>query len=213
MKQDEILSLFKERGALLSGHFKLTSGLHSDSYLQCALLLQYAAEADRLGEELAKKFTASLEEPVTAVVAPALGGVILGYVIARALKVRAIFAERVDGKFDLRRGFALAPGENVLVAEDVLTTGGSVREIASLVEHWGARVIGIGALADRSEGTLQCPAPKQALMRLPLVTYPPDQCPLCEQGLPLVKPGSRPEPSKGASSLSSVAANRSGPKA
>src|SRR5258708_40258100 len=107
---------------------------------------------------------------------------------------RANFAERVDGQFALRRGFALAPGEEVLVAEDVLTTGGSVREIAALVEKSGAHVAGFAALADRSEGELKLPAPKQALLRLPLVTYPADNCPLCEQGIPLIKPGSRPEP-------------------
>ena len=194
MTQDEILELFKERGALLQGHFKLTSGLHSDSYLQCALLLQYGCDADRLGAELARKFKdPSREKPVTAVVSPAIGGIVLGYVIARALGARALFAERVDGKFVLRRGFALAPGENVIVAEDVLTTGGSVREIISLVESAQAQVAGIAALADRSAGELQLSAPKQALLRLPLVTYAPDECPLCEQGISLIKPGSRQE--------------------
>jgi orotate phosphoribosyltransferase len=194
MSSDEILKLFKERGALLQGHFRLTSGLHSDSYLQCALLLQYACDADRLGAELARKFKdPAAEKPVTAVVAPALGGIVLGYVIARPLGARSIFAERVDGKFIFRRGFGLAPGENVIVAEDVLTTGGSVREMITLVQEAGAKVAGVASLADRSETTLQFPARKESLLRLPLVTYPPDNCPLCEQGLPLVKPGSRPE--------------------
>ncbi|OGR92103.1 MAG: orotate phosphoribosyltransferase [Elusimicrobia bacterium RIFCSPLOWO2_01_FULL_59_12] len=194
MSQDEILTLFKERGALLQGHFKLTSGLHSDSYVQCAKLLQYACDADRLGAELARKFKdPSQEKPITAVVSPAIGGIILGYAIARPLGARSLFAERVDGKFAFRRGFALAPGEQVIVAEDVLTTGGSVREIIALVEASGAQVAGIASLADRSEMTLQFPARKEALLRLPLVTYPPDNCPLCEQGLPLAKPGSRPE--------------------
>ena len=133
------------------------------------------------------------ETPITAVVSPAVGGIVLGYVIARPMGARSIFAERVDGKFTFRRGFALAPDENVLVAEDVLTTGGSVREIAQVVESFGARVVGFAALVDRSESELQFPAPKQALLRQPLVTYAPDNCPLCEQGIPLVKPGSRPE--------------------
>jgi orotate phosphoribosyltransferase len=177
---------------MLQGHFKLTSGLHSDSYFQCALLMQYGCDADRLGAELARRFKAR-EKPITAVVSPAVGGIVLGYVIARPLGARAMFAERVDGKFVLRRGFALAPDEQVLVAEDVLTTGGSVREIADLVENCGAHVAGIAALADRSESELQFPAPKQALLRQPLVTYTADSCPLCEQGIPLVKPGSRPE--------------------
>jgi orotate phosphoribosyltransferase len=195
MTSDELLALFKERGALLQGHFKLTSGLHSDSYLQCAKLLQYACDGDRLGAELARKFK-DQEKPISAVVAPALGGIVLGYVIARPLSARSIFAERVDGKFVLRRGFAIVPGENILVAEDVLTTGGSVRELVSVVEEAGGRVAGIASLADRSESSLQFPARKESLLRLPLVTYPPDNCPLCEQGIPLTKPGSRPEPVK-----------------
>jgi orotate phosphoribosyltransferase len=189
--------MFKERGALLQGHFKLTSGLHSNNYLQCALLFQYGCDADRLGAELARKIKKeSVEKPITAVVTPAIGGIVMGYVIARALGARAIFAERVDGQFVFRRGFALAPGEEVIVAEDVITTGGSVREVAKLVEQNGARVAGFAALAERGESDAQFPAPKYILMRLPLVTYPPDNCLLCKQGLPLVKPGSRPEPAK-----------------
>jgi orotate phosphoribosyltransferase len=195
--QDDVLKMFKERGALLSGHFKLTSGLHSDTYLQCALLLQYGCDGDRLGAELARQIKKlSSEKPITAVVTPAIGGIVMGYVIARALGVRAIFAERVDGKFALRRGFALAPGEQVIVAEDVITTGGSVREVATLVEANGAHVAGFASLAERGETETQFPAPKYVLLRLPLVTYPPDNCALCDQGLPLVKPGSRPEPAK-----------------
>ena len=194
MTEEEVSKLFAERGALLQGHFKLTSGLHSDSYLQCALLLQYACDADRLGAELARRIKdPSREQPITAVLSPAVGGIVLGYAIARPLGARAIYAERVDGKLTLRRGFGLTPGENVLVAEDVLTTGGSVREIIALVEDAQAHAVGVAALADRSESHLQFPAPKQALLRLPLVTYSPDSCPLCEQAIPLVKPGSRPE--------------------
>jgi orotate phosphoribosyltransferase len=197
MTQDEILELFKSRAALLNGHFKLTSGLHSDSYLQCALLFQYACDGDRIGAELARRFKDdSAEKPITAVVSPAIGGILLGYCIARPLGARAIFAERVDGKFALRRGFGIVPGERVLVAEDVLTTGGSVREIAALVGRKGADVAGFAAVADRSELNLQFPARKEALLRLPLVTYQPDSCPLCDQEIPLIKPGSRPEPAK-----------------
>jgi orotate phosphoribosyltransferase len=197
MTQDDVLKMFKARGALLEGHFKLTSGLHSDSYLQCALLLQYACDADRLGAELARMIRkTSAEKPITAVVTPAIGGIVMGYVIGRPLGVRSIFAERVDGQFVLRRGFALAPGEQVIVAEDVITTGGSVREIAALVENAGAHVAGFAALAERSETDTPFPAPKHVLLRLPLVTYPPDNCPLCKQGLPLIKPGSRPEPAR-----------------
>ena len=195
MTEDDVLKMFKDRGALLQGHFKLTSGLHSDSYLQCALLLQYACDADRLGAELARKIKKQpAEKPVTAVVTPAIGGIVMGYVIARPLGVRALFVERVDGQFVLRRGFVLAPGEQVIVAEDVITTGGSVREVAALVESSGAHVAGFAALAERSQSEIQFPASKHVLLRLPLITYSPDSCPLCEQGLPLVKPGSRAEP-------------------
>ncbi len=197
MKQEDVLKMFKERGALLQGHFKLTSGLHSDSYLQCALLLQHGCDADRLGAALARKIKAvSIDKPVTAVVTPAIGGIVMGYVIGRALGARAIFAERVDGQFVLRRGFALAPGEEVIVAEDVITTGGSVREVARLVENAGAHVAGYAALAERGESDARFSAPKHVLLRLPLVTYAPDNCPLCKEGLLLVKPGSRPEPAK-----------------
>ena len=198
MTQDDVLKMFKERGALLQGHFQLTSGLHSDCYLQSALVLQYGCDGDRLGAELARRIKKQVsEKPVTAVVTPAIGGIVMGYVIARSLGARAIFAERVDGQFALRRGFVLAPGEEVIVAEDVITTGGSVREVAKLVENNGARVAGFAALAERGETETNFPAPKYVLMRLPLITYPPDNCSLCEQGLPLTKPGSRPEPSSG----------------
>lgn len=192
MTENEVLELFKERGALLTGHFQLSSGLHSDSYLQCALVLQYACDADRLGAELARRFKgAAGENKISAVVAPALGGIILSYVVARPLGARALFAERVDGKFVLRRGFAIAPKERVLVVEDVLTTGGSAREIVSLVESAHAEVAGVGALADRGETERRFGIPKEVLLRLPLVTYSPDRCPLCTQGISLVKPGSR----------------------
>jgi len=195
MTSDDVLNLFKERGALLQGHFKLTSGLHSDNYLQCALLFQYGCDGDRLGAELARSIKKQpMEKPITAVVTPAIGGIVVGYVIARALGIRAIFAERVDGKFFLRRGFVLAPGEEVIVAEDVITTGGSVREVATLVENSGAHVAGFAAVAERGTSDAQFPAPKHVLLRLPLVTYPPDNCLLCKQGIPLIKPGSRPEP-------------------
>src|SRR5258708_8780612 len=171
MSSDDILALFKERGALLQGHFKLTSGLHSDSYLQCAMLLQYACDADRLGAELARRFRdAAKEKEITVVVAPALGGIVLGYVIARPFGARSIFAERVDGKFVFRRGFALAPGENVLVAEDVLTTGGSVRGLITLVEDARANVIGIGSLAARGDTMLKIPTREESILKLTVHT-------------------------------------------
>lgn len=197
MTDNDVLEMFKNRAALLQGHFKLTSGLHSDSYLQCALLLSYGCDADRLGAELARKIKAvTREKPVTAVVTPAIGGLVIGYAIGRALGVRSIFAERVDGQFVLRRGFALAPGEQVVVAEDVITTGGSVREVGALVDSYGAQVVGFAAVAERGETDAHLSAPKHVLLRLPLVTYPPDNCPMCKAGTPLVKPGSRPEPAR-----------------
>lgn len=150
-----------------------------------------------VGADLARKIKAvSKEKPVTAVVSPAIGGIVMGYVIARALGIRAIFAERVDGQFVLRRGFALAPGEQVIVAEDVITTGGSVREVASLVENSGAHVAGFAALAERGESAANLSAEKHVLLRLPLVTYSPTISPMCKAGTPLIKPGSRPEPAR-----------------
>jgi len=199
MTDEEVLTLFKDRGALLQGHFKLTSGLHSDTYMQCALLLQYGCDGDKLGAELARRFkpVMSSDKPITAVVSPAVGGIVLGYVVARGLGARAMFAERVDGKFALRRGFALAPNDQVLIVEDVLTTGGSVREIAQLVESSGAHVAGFAALVDRSGSRLQLPATTHTLLKLQtLVTYEPDNCVLCAQNIPLIKPGSRPEPAR-----------------
>ncbi len=187
MSPDEVLDRLRRAGALLEGHFRLSSGLHSDRYLQCALLLQYPAEAAALGQALARR-VAGLA-PVT-VVSPALGGVILGHEVARALGVRAIFAERHDGALALRRGFTLAAGERVLVVEDVVTTGGSTRETMALVRAAGSEVVGVAALVDR--GAAQFDVPFHALLRLALPQYAPDRCPLCAQGVPLVKPGSRP---------------------
>lgn len=182
------MQILHQSGALLEGHFLLTSGRHAARYIQCARVLQYPAYAALLGEELAGFFRA---EEVQAVLGPALGGIIVAHEVARALGARAIFAEREEGRLTLRRGFSLAAGEAVVVVEDVLTTGGSARETMALAQAAGARVVGVGALVDRSGGRLDLGVPTRALLTLDVPSYEPQDCPLCREGLPLVKPGSR----------------------
>jgi orotate phosphoribosyltransferase len=179
---------FRETGAYLKGHFRLTSGLHSEEYLQCARVLQHPAIAEQFGRELAAKF----EKP-DLVVAPAMGGLIIGHEVARALGTRFIFTERdAEGKMTLRRGFAVEPGETAVVIEDVITTGGSTREVIELLEAAGVRVTGAGSIIDRSGGKADLGVPRFALATLSVVTFPPELCPLCDQGVPVEKPGSRP---------------------
>ncbi len=184
-----VRQLYESSGALLRGHFRLTSGLHSDVYLQSALVLQLPDHARHLGAALAEPFRAS---GATAVVAPAIGGILVAHEVARALGVRGLFTEREAGRMTLRRGFAIAPGERCLVVEDVITTGGSTREVIAAVEAAGGIVAGVGALADRSGGKAPLPEPRAALLVLEAPTYPPEACPLCQDRVPLVKPGSRP---------------------
>ncbi|NPV29771.1 MAG: orotate phosphoribosyltransferase [Firmicutes bacterium] len=188
MPEQELLEVFRQHGALLEGHFLLSSGLHSDRYIQCARVLQYPEVAADLGRRLASCFRGL---PVDLVVGPALGGVLVAHEVARALKVRALFTEREQGVMTLRRGFAVAPGENVLVVEDVVTTGGSTREVVAVMRQAGARVVGIGALVDRRTGSLDFDVPFHALLTLQIATYSPESCPLCREGKPLLKPGSR----------------------
>ena len=185
---ETILDLFRRVGALLEGHFRLTSGLHSPGYLQCALVLQHPGEAERCGAQLAER-TRGLGAEV--VLSPALGGIVIGQEVARALGVRAIFAERQDGKLTLRRGFTLSPGEKVLVVEDVVTTGGSTRETIEVARAAGAMVVGAGSIIDRSGGNQSLDVPYHALATVSLPTYQPESCPLCAAGSPVVKPGSR----------------------
>jgi orotate phosphoribosyltransferase len=196
MTEPEILDLFRRHHALLEGHFILSSGLHSDRYIQCALVLQYPDVAERLGRELAARLRNVLgpklgDAGVTAVVAPALGGVLVAHEVARALGVRAQFAERQDGRMTLRRGFTLAPGEPALVVEDVITTGGSTLETIRAVEEAGGKVIAAGSLVDRSGGAAGLGLPRAALLTLTVEAYDPAQCPLCRAGTPAAKPGSR----------------------
>src|SRR5262245_16957566 len=196
MTRDELLDLFRRSGALLEGHFRLTSGLHSPGYLQCALVLQHPRDAEALGAALAQR-TRDLR--ATVVMSPALGGVVIGQEVGRALGVRAIFAERQDGALTLRRGFMLSETDRVLVVEDVLTTGGSTRETIQVARAAGAQVIGAASIVDRNPSSQngagresELGVPCATLLNVDLPTYEPDKCPLCAQGLPVVKPGSRP---------------------
>ncbi len=190
---DTVLDIFRRTGAYLRGHFKLTSGLHSPEYLQCALVLQHPRHAERLGAELgvALRELAAPEE-VAMVVSPAMGGLIIGHEVARALGVPHIFTERdADGKMTLRRGFTLPEAAPVAVVEDVVTTGGSTREVVELIRAGGARPVAAGSVIDRSGGRADVGVPRVALATLEVVSYPPDDCPLCREGPPAIKPGSR----------------------
>ncbi len=190
MTADSVLALFRTRGALLEGHFVLTSGLHSSGYLQCALVLQHPADAEALGTALAASVTAAGHQ-VDVVLSPAMGGLIIGHEVGRALGVRAIFAERVDGALTLRRGFGLAPGERVLIVEDVVTTGKSTLETVAVAEHAGATVVAAGSIINRGGGDdLAVPYVSLAEARFP--TYAADALPDHLRNVPVVKPGSRP---------------------
>ncbi len=190
---ESILALFRTTGAYLNGHFRLTSGLHSPAYLQCALVLQHPRHAAKLGALLAEELSKLAPEPVGLVVSPALGGLIIGHEVARALGVRFIFTERDENKkMTLRRGFTVTPAEPALVVEDVVTTGGSTRDVVEVLRAAGARPLAAGSIVDRSGGHADVGAPRVALVTLDVVAYDPAECPLCAQGVPVVKPGSRP---------------------
>src|SRR4051812_5371172 len=189
LTRDTLLDLFRRSGALLEGHFRLTSGLHSSGYLQCALVLQHPATAELLGRSMADM---ARDLRATVVLSPALGGVVIGHEVGRALGVRALFAERQDGALLLRRGFMLAESDRVLVVEDVCTTGGSTRETMQVATASGGHVVGASAIVDRSGGTASFDVPFHALLGVDLPTYQPDACPLCAKGQPVMKPGSRP---------------------
>ena len=188
MTERETLDLYEATGALLRGHFLLTSGLHSDVYLQSALVLQHPADATKLGEALAAPFRG---DRIQTVLAPAIGGILVSHEVARALGVRALFTEREGGTMRLRRGFALAPAERCLVVEDVMTTGGSLREVVSCVEAAGGAVVGVGSLIDRSGGTARFPVKRVSLATVKAETWTPEECPLCRSGGRAAKPGSR----------------------
>ena len=191
MTEKEVLEIYERTGGLLRGHFLLSSGLHSDIYLQSALVLQHPTHAEALCRELAKPFKGN---GVQVVLAPAIGGILVAHEVARALGARCLFGEREDGVMRLRRGFSLEHGERCLVVEDVITTGGSTREVIRVVEDAKGVLVGVGALIDRSGGTAQFPVKKAALATLTVPTYKPEDCPLCKAGTPAVKPGSRAMP-------------------
>ena len=188
MNSEQILQHFTETNALLDGHFLLSSGLHSPRYLQCALALQYPADAARFGRAIAEHYIGAGVETVAS---PAIGGLVIGYAVAAALNVRFLWTERQNGQMTLRRGFALQRGERILVVEDVITTGGSTRECISALEANGGGVVAAASIIDRSGGTADVGAPRVALATLDVPSYTEDQCPMCFNGDRPVKPGSR----------------------
>ena len=191
MKQEEVMKLFEETGALLNGHFELRSGLHSNRFFQCAHVLQYPRVSARLCEALVEKMKAKLADlEVDTVIAPAMGGITIGHEVARSLGIRFIFVEKEDNALHLRR-FAIKSGERFVIAEDVVTRGGRVQETIDIVQENGGIVAAIGILVDRSGGKAVFDAPLVSLLEIEPVTYEPSECPLCEQGLDLVHPGSK----------------------
>ena len=192
MDAERALALFKETGALLEGHFQLTSGLHSDQYFQCAKVLQYPQHAELLCGEIAGHF---MGQQVEVVVAPALGGIVVGQEVGRQLRARTLFTERKENAMQLRRGFEIRTGERVLVCEDVVTTGGSVSEVIRIVQQMGGRPVGVGFVVDRSGGRVKFDIGRGgdqfAVLHMDVMAYRPEECPLCRQKIPVVKPGSR----------------------
>lgn len=188
LTQDQVLEVFERTGVLLEGHFRLTSGLHAAKYLQCAQLLQYPHEAGPLCEQLADYFK---DAGATVVAGPATGGIILAYEVAKALGVKNIFGERENGVMTFRRGFKVEPTDKVLVLEDVVTTGGSVKELIECVRAADAEVIGVASLVNRSGGRVDFGVPFKSLVNLDITTYQPDDCPMCKAGSVAYKPGSR----------------------
>ncbi|ADI01623.1 orotate phosphoribosyltransferase [Syntrophothermus lipocalidus] len=189
MSKERAEQIFATTGALLEGHFLLSSGRHSNRYIQCASVLQYPCYTEELAEELASRFR---NDNVEVVIGPAMGGIIVAYEVARKLGVKGMFCERENGEMKLRRGFTVVPGQRVLVVEDVITTGGSVREVIQVVREEGGAVIGVAALVDRSGGKVDFGVRTESVLVVDIETFEPDNCPLCKAGkIPLVKPGSR----------------------
>jgi orotate phosphoribosyltransferase len=189
LSDNEVLDIFTKTEALLSGHFLLTSGRHSDKYFQCAKVLQYPNYTEQVCSNIAEFFR---NYEIDSVIAPAMGGIIVGNEVARQLGKRSIFTEREDKVMTLRRGFSLEPGEKVLVCEDVVTTGGSVFEVIEIVKSLSAEVVGVGFIVDRSNGKVNFGYPQKSTLKVEVISYPPDDCPLCKENkIPLVKPGSR----------------------
>lgn len=187
LTREQLLYMFRKSNALLRGHFELSSGLHSGHYFQCAQIMQHPPYAEKIGQEFARRFRSARP---TVVIGPAVGGVIVSFVTAQALKARAIYCERVDAEMQMRRGFALSKKDRVLITEDAVTTGESSRKVAALVRSFGAKVVGIGTVLDRSGGTLTFPGIRFVrLFKLAFETFPPTDCPLCSEGIPATRPG------------------------
>ena len=188
MTEQEILDIFKRSSALLTGHFVLTSGRHSDKYFQCAKVLQYPEYTEMLCKVISDNFK---DSEIDTVIAPAIGGLVVGQEVSRQLNKRFIFAEREDKKLTLRRGFNIDENEKVLVCEDVVTTGGSVFEVIDIVKNNKAKVVGVGFIVDRSNGKVNFGYPQISTLKMEVISYLPDECPLCREDIELVKPGSR----------------------
>lgn len=189
LNKERVIEIFEKSEVLLHGHFLLTSGRHSNQYMQCAQLLQYPEYAEEISKGLADNFR---DDNIDIVIGPAMGGIIISYELARQLKVKNLFAERENGKMVLRRGFFIPKGARVLVAEDVITTGGSVREVIDIVKEQGGEVVGVAVLVDRSNGTIDFGTKLAAALTTEVISYDAEDCPLCKEGkLPAIKPGSR----------------------
>ena len=188
MTSSEIIGMLKEAEVLLEGHFLLTSGRHSDRYMQCAKIFQNAKYSVPLCAELAEKYK---DDNIEVVIGPAIGAMQMAYEVGKQLGVKNIFAERENGKMTLRRGFTIDKGQRVLIVEDVVTTGGSVREVMELVKECGGEIVGIGSIVDRTGGKIDFGVPYKSAFSMDITSYEPDECPICKTGKPLVKPGSR----------------------
>jgi orotate phosphoribosyltransferase len=188
LPKEQILDIFRETKALLEGHFQLTSGMHSAQYFQCARVLQFPKYLHLLSGEIARHFEYN---EVEVVISPAIGGIVVGTEVGRMLNARTIFAERKDGKMELRRGFEILPGERILVVEDVVTTGGSTKEVIELVKNSNGNLVGTACIVDRSNGKVQFDTKQFAVLLMEVVTHQPQECPMCKSGSTAVKPGSR----------------------
>lgn len=188
LSHEEILGIFRQTEALLEGHFQLTSGLHSPQYFQCARVLQHPRFLGLLAGAIAEHFR---NDDIQLVISPAIGGIVVGTEVGRIMGVRTIFAERKDGSMQIRRGLEILPGEKVLVVEDVVTTGGSIQEVIGLANKAGARLAGVGYVVDRSNGKISFPSKHFSVLKMDVTAYKPEDCPLCKQNIPIMKPGSR----------------------
>lgn len=188
MNREQALEIFRRTGVMQEGHFRLTSGRHSDRYMQCARLFEYPQDSAEVCSDIAAFFR---DKKIDVVAGPAIGGIIMAYEVARILGVRNVFAERENGVMTLRRGFYVSEGSRALVVEDVVTTGGSVKEVVDFLRGSGVEIVGVGSVVDRSNGAADFGVPFHALLSMEVHSWEADECPLCRQGVPIIKPGSR----------------------